>query len=327
MLACVLALLGVGLLATWKARENARQRDAIAALERVGASFMHRYSCPEWMIDLVGFEWIVRAGVFARLDSLRLSSSSEITTEDLAPLKELSSLRLIDLSFTDFQKGAFASISSVKQLEDLDLSNTNIGDSDLFALANLVELEKLNLCCTAVSDAGVAYLKRLTNLENLDLTLTRVGDAGLKHLMGLHQLRRLDLVLTPVTDAGLVHLTALKKLETLDLSNSQVSELGVKQLRSALPATEIVRDLNRVTPEWIKSIESKMLVGKSLGEMIDLFGFPPDDSDLDSNGSGEASWDFVRVDGFRFSIHGNGFSYVGKFHSGRLTKGSFFVPL
>jgi Leucine-rich repeat (LRR) protein len=104
--------------------------------------------------------------------------NSGLTDDDMASLKQLTSLRVVWLEAN------------------------GITDRGLQQLSNLTQLEKLWLQSTAVTDKGVATLLNFTKLRDLDLSGTYVTDACIDALAKCPRLEYLKLGNTNVTEAG-----------------------------------------------------------------------------------------------------------------------------
>lgn len=148
--------------------------------------------------------------------------------------------RIGDVVFT---KLYMKELKQLKSLRLLDLTSTRIGDVSVKELTALLTLKELRLDRTAVSDAGLKHLKVLTGLERLGLGGTGVTDTGLKELASLTNLRELSVGHNLITDVGLNELSTLKSLKKLYLSGPQVhvTDAGVKELQSALPELQVIR--------------------------------------------------------------------------------------
>jgi hypothetical protein len=210
----------------------------------------------------------------------------KVTDNDLAHLKALPCLRLVDVTNKQWVTDAgLAHLESLTELEDLRLNGAKVtpaavvrfvkgrtklkrlelrrvplGDDDLAELKALTNLEALSLRGTSVTDKGLPHLKPFTRLRELSLMSTAVSDAGLEHLKALTALENLDLDRTAITDAGLAHLKASSKLRSLQMAHTAVTDAGVEQLhalsnlkglhlRSTVVSKEAVDKLKRRLPE------------------------------------------------------------------------------
>ncbi len=77
----------------------------------------------------------------------------------------------------------------------------------------------------------------------LSLFDTEITDQGLARLSQLSNLKELWLDRTRITDEGLGHLRNLKKLEIVSVAGTQVTLKGAKELRRALPWTEVTYNI------------------------------------------------------------------------------------
>ncbi|MCE9548502.1 MAG: hypothetical protein K8T25_23755 [Planctomycetia bacterium] len=137
--AILFALLG------WWSYKARQQREAVAALEKVGGTVSYNYSLPwtsgmkdppRWPVQLVH-----RVGVdyFARVESLR-TSGKQVTDANLVHVARLKSLQL------------------------LLLDHTQVTDAGLKHLKNLTTLQDLMFIDNHVTDAGMENLHDLTSL-------------------------------------------------------------------------------------------------------------------------------------------------------------------
>jgi hypothetical protein len=90
-----------------------------------------------------------------------------------------------------------------------------------------------------VTEVGLAHLEKLTELKRLHLRYAT--DSWLVHLKGLTKLQELDLSDCKVSDAGLAHLKGMTQLRKLNLCLTNVTGPAVRDLRIALPMTEILK--------------------------------------------------------------------------------------
>jgi hypothetical protein len=83
-------------------------------------------------------------------------------------------------SLNQFTDRDMALLRGLATLIVLDLSESRVTDKGLARLKGLTSLEYLDLRDTAVTDKGIQVLKGLASLRLLDLTNTKVTDAGVK---------------------------------------------------------------------------------------------------------------------------------------------------
>jgi hypothetical protein len=216
VLIVLVLVVGAGL--GWIVHQAHVQRDAVAAIEKIGGRAAYGSEfwdgnvlrsrnpwAPRWLRDFIGVDYL---GHVAAVD---LTSSPAATNSVMIQVGHLTSLHR------------------------LNAGGSSVSDGGLAHLKGLSNLSILVLDGTTVTDTGLGHLKGLTNLSYLALGRTQVSDAGLAHLEGLTKLSRLYLAGTRVTDAGLVHLKGLTNLIRLGLENTRVTDAGVNELKQALP--------------------------------------------------------------------------------------------
>jgi hypothetical protein len=232
-------------------------RRAIDALYKVGHLTIRPRRAD---VPLIKSEWLNVVTEF--------SSGWDIGEAQLAHLKRLKQLKLLDFHRTPLSDAGLAHVEGLSGLRVLNLSCTNVSDAGLKYVEGLKQLQELYLVGTQVSDAGMGHLKALQQLKELDVGSTRltsdglahlnvlgqlrvlalwgtlVDDAGLAHLKGLTRLERLDLSITQISDAGLAHLKGMVQLRQLGLRTTNVTRGGVADLRKALPRCEVRSDFD-----------------------------------------------------------------------------------
>ncbi len=174
-------------------------------------------------------------------------NSPTIRDADLAPLKDLTHLRILaignfwpNVNLTDATVDfLFAS----KHLQELNLWGTNITDAGLerlvFRAGALPGLRTLNLGRTKITDAGMVHLASLTKLHDLWLTDAPITGVGLDRLSSLTDLRNLQLEGTKATDADLRFLSGLTHLRRLSLSSTKIDGSGLSHLKD-LPELDFI---------------------------------------------------------------------------------------
>jgi hypothetical protein len=215
-------VIGTGL--GWIVREAHVQRDAVAALVKVGGGVTYDWEwrdgnwipggqpwAPSWLSDLIGVDY------FGHVTGVWLVSPPTATDALLAHVGRLT------------------------RLEVLHADGQSVSDAGLAHLRGLTKLSYLRLGGAQVTDAGLAHLEGLTSLSGLKLCNTLVTDTGLVHLKGLTKLADIDLGGTQVTDDGLADLKKLTNLKSLDVSGTEITDAGVNELNVALPSLTIIR--------------------------------------------------------------------------------------
>jgi hypothetical protein len=156
---------------SWRREKAREQREAGAAILKLGGWGSYDCALPPWPRNVVGYDF-------------------------------LASVNTISLRDTQTADAGLEHLRGFTQLSELDLACTQVTDAGLEHLKGMTQLKELNLDCTQVTDAGLEHLKGMTQLSELDLARTQVTDAGLEHLTRMTQLWRLDLSGTRVTNEG-----------------------------------------------------------------------------------------------------------------------------
>jgi hypothetical protein len=141
-----------------------------------------RRAGPQWLRDLVGEN---RMTAFDEIEGLRFNPSIErhvriygawfgptLPVADdavVANVRNLPSLKRLDLEFTDVSDIGMEQVCRLGQLEELDLSGTDVSDVSVLLLKRLGKLKTLSLRGTQITDSGVAELQQALP----GLTITR----------------------------------------------------------------------------------------------------------------------------------------------------------
>ena len=224
---------------SWEKARN--QREAVAAIERVGGQVLYDYELDEKgeRIDDAtppGSIWLRR--LFDK-DFFRT-----VAAVGLPPVKG-----------TD---EAMKYVGGLSQLRSLSVSGENITDLDLRQLDGLTTLRRLRLKDTAITDKGLESLHGLTDLQDLDLSETQITDQGLEHLKLLTKLRGLHLGGTKITDDGLKYLKGMTDLEELDIGACQVTNDGIKYLKMLPHLRSLKPDGTRITGDGVVELRRSL---------------------------------------------------------------------
>jgi len=123
-----------------------------------------------------------------------------------------------------------AELKQLHSLKDLDLSAARITDRGMADLGTMRQLTRLNLPGTRVSRESLVHLRELTNLECLSLRGQHMGPAELGYLKGMKHLKRLNLAVTQLDERALSHFPELPELEFLNLNRAIISGRPVPYL-------------------------------------------------------------------------------------------------
>jgi len=210
----------------------------------------------------------------SNLQSLDLSSCSEITDAALASLRHMKYLQhlnlrccsgitdagievlpvtllTLDLSETrGITPAGLPVLSTLRLLTSLDLSCKHLNDEALQHLSELVHLQHLKLGSyyggNGITGSGFRYLSKLTSLISLDLRSAKQLTAeGLAHCAQFTALEELELFAAHIPRGGLVGLRGLTNLRCLNLNDCE--GMTDEELASIADLTNLQKlDLYRV---------------------------------------------------------------------------------
>jgi Leucine-rich repeat (LRR) protein len=199
-----------------------------------------------------------------RLEVLNLRGV-RLTSQAFEHLSQLTTLRSLDISFTEVEDDGVEQLSSLTKLEDLAIGGNRLSGSALSSLKLLPALRRLDVggmqrvdsgrWGLALSDENLSRLSELTELSALTLAGANLNDRridrpgnklaertelpDISKLKSLRNLEILDLSRTPVLPSALPALRDLPKLHELRLGlatkidDSAIDTLiSLKQIRS-----------------------------------------------------------------------------------------------
>ena len=199
-----------------------------------------------------------------RLEVLNLRGV-RLTSQVFENLARLTSLRSLDIAFTEVEDDGFEQLSSLTKLESLALGGNRLSGTALASLKLLPALRSLDAggmqrvdsgrWGLALSDDNLRRISELTELRELTLTGANLNDrridrpgnrlaerselADISRLRSMKNLELLDLSRTPVLPGALAPLQELPKLRELRLGlASKVDDtaletlIAMKQLRN-----------------------------------------------------------------------------------------------
>lgn len=190
---------------------------------------------------------------FKYLQTIDLSSTP-ITDDSVAPLKEMTQLKGIALCATAVTDRSLEYLSGHQEMRVVRLRRTQISNYGLAILGGMRHLKTLDLRGTRITDGGLAHLSGLEDLEYLDVSHTAVGNAGLAHLRRMSRLTRLVLSVTAVRDAGLEDLSELRALKTLLLFQVDISDVGIRHLEGLTNLETLDLESTRITDAGLESL-------------------------------------------------------------------------
>jgi len=164
----------------------------------------------------------------------------QITNAGIERLKDLTSLRTLNLGYTQTTDDGLVHLKGLVNLKELYLSETQISDAGLGHLEGL-ELDRLEISNEVKTDLGLThYLAALQPQSSLSLFRWKITDAGLEQLTDRKSLEVLDLGKTDTSDNGLVHLSGLTNLKELKLPNTRITDDGLEHLKALTSLEHLV---------------------------------------------------------------------------------------
>jgi Leucine-rich repeat (LRR) protein len=212
------------------------QRDAVAAIQRVGGGIAYSWQWsdgrpvspppkppwPDWVRRILGPDFLDTV-TYVRLQGQQFDDEALRAACRLSWLEELI---IVDTSVTD--SGA-ESLRQLTNLRSLDLRLNRITSRPLRHIGGMSELRELKLAMrlspVPLRDEDMAFLERLTKLESLMLPSAELTDAWLVYIEHLKSLKSLQLYDMAITTDGLRRLAPLSNLTTLSLHGTRLTSI------------------------------------------------------------------------------------------------------
>lgn len=266
----------------WKAEQAAISRiGGTVGTARIGPGLNMPFPVADWLHSVPGpFNHMLDRAMTVQL------FSSNPSDEQLAALKDLRHLRLLNISGGTISNAQFVHLGALTSLEHLSLHNTHVDGAGLAHLRNLTQLRSLGLSNCMVTDAGLAHLAGMKQLQSLHVAgpisddglahlrdMTRmemliitaspgngpwITDAGLDHLQNMKGLRHLTLTDTRITDAGLAKIAKLSNLETLTIHFAPITDAAVQHLATMKQLQQIVLLRTMITPAGWQNLQKAL---------------------------------------------------------------------
>jgi Leucine-rich repeat (LRR) protein len=189
-----------------------------------------------------------------------------IGVSGLAALKDLPALEYLDLN-TDVTDADLKQVAQLSNLRWLRMVTENLWGQGLAELANLPRLERLCLWGGSMrTDRHIQHLEGLTHLKSLTLwgsACNRLTDTSLVSIGKLKNLEELYFIRTSprFTVAGVARLKDLKNLKKLDFAQMWISPEGVRygdvlarQLAANFPNLESIKGISFLSDEGMKML-------------------------------------------------------------------------
>ena len=232
----------------WSQDDLLSQQRAISAIKRIGG-VVERYGDGS---SSVAFRLVIPVpkGTATDLRPAPTKPAALIDSE-LRHLKSVPHLKGLTLyvDWVRFSDAALEHVRGLKELESLHIAFLPLGRRNrdeptitgLKSLQGHGRLESLSISLANLGGAALNDIKDLPCLVSLRVMGYEVTDSDLRFLQDLKSLGSLSLRCPRVTDKALVWVKNLSNLRSLDLHCPEVTEKGIKELKRALPRTQIER--------------------------------------------------------------------------------------
>ena len=164
--------------------------------------------------------------------------SSPLDDSAMENIGELTSLDYLEINNAKFTSAGFKFLRHLPNLKHLILSNTGFSDADAQYITSN-RLRYLDLTANPIGDAGMKCIGRFKTLEGLFLQKTNVTDKGAGYLRNLSNIELLSLSDTAISDDALQTIRGLNKLKQAHLLGTKATPNGFRELKRALPTTQI----------------------------------------------------------------------------------------
>jgi hypothetical protein len=219
-------------LGAWGGGQLYRQKVAIREIKRAGGHIYFEPVGPQWLREFVGEE---RMAIIDEVDYVHFRP------DEATFRRRFSGIYCGRTPYTTgptIDDRSLACLSGISTLRRLDLRWTNVTDAGMIRLSSLRELRELLLDGTDVSDASCKVFAELINLEELSIPRTHLSGAGLECLQTLSKLNRLHLDGTLLTPIGVKCLSALPRLEDIFVGFDCETDV-LEATRQALPHVHV----------------------------------------------------------------------------------------
>ena len=165
------------------------------------------------------------------LETLNLSRSSFIGS--LTSLRQMDSLRRINLAGVALREEDLKTISSLKNVEELNLCETTIDDTTIKLISTMPQLKVLHLAGTTITDKGIEELSKVKQLTHINLDFTDITNNGLAVLEG-GGIECISVTGAQVDNRIVTRLAYFPRLTCLRINHTRFSINGQGQLSSGL---------------------------------------------------------------------------------------------
>lgn len=225
--------------------------------------------CLEHLLGLPNLQRVVLGKNFTRAAFDTLRHFGELTNVDLSAMRpnledlaKLPKLKVVTLAGQNCDDEAARVIAATfKSLESLSLRNTSITNVGVEHISRIESLTTLTLDGAPIDDGIAPSIRKMKRLTWLSLANSRVGDDTAAAISECPDMWYVFLVNTKVTDAGVAHLPKLKKPLSLYLANcSGVTDESVKSFSKMADSTSfnLNLELTGVTQQGVKELKAAL---------------------------------------------------------------------
>jgi hypothetical protein len=218
---------------SWIMQMKRTEREAVAALERLGGEVLYDWQVGEDLLPLKaptprGPAW------------LRTVFGDDILTRPLVvslPSEWVFANSASDGAIGDNDLGL---LEDLPRLRALTVYSSNVTDDGLKVLARLTGIQRLSLLTPRITVATLAELQLLPELDTLSLSHCKLSGEDILHVSKLQGLKRLELEGAELTDADILPLASITGLRELTVSSPSVSQEVRRKLSAALPGCAVL---------------------------------------------------------------------------------------
>ncbi len=233
----VMVILAV-ILAWWRTNHVRLQKEKdILQISEVFNNECLEYRGPVFLIKLLGGRCLRD---FFKVTSFSLSNNPNRHVPKLDS-KMSGSLPDIELLVAEEAKHAdFEDIANLRHLTSLVLVNTVVTEADSALIARISSLERLCLYNTSISSKGILTLQSLPRLKELFLDEVEIGAESARALAYLDNLQYLYIRESQISNSSVTYLANLTRLKQLHIQLSDIPPQECERLQMLLPHCKII---------------------------------------------------------------------------------------
>lgn len=185
---------------------------------------------------------------------------SKITYDDVGALTAITTLKTLNLSFSNLGDLEATSLATTKTLKSLKLNATKIRDEGVVALAANNSITKLSLRANNIGLVAVKALAKNVTIKILDIGSSNIDSVGAKALTANHTITSLNISWNNIGDKGVKALAANSNLKRLYVKGNHITAIGAAALATNASLTTLDISNNKIEAEGaIKLIANNTL--------------------------------------------------------------------